>query len=99
MDSSNYKIVAQTSDEVLSAAGSPSLTMWPYLLASAQTQKLNSISIYTDKGTSRRQARLFYMNDAAFRMWEQMGMDPRVIGETHRPPRSAALSFGMPFSE
>lgn len=95
----NYKVVAQTRDEVLSAAGSPSLTMWPYLLASAQTQKLNSLSIYTEKGTTRQQARFLYMNDAALGMWRQMGMDPQVIGEMHRPPRSAALSFGMPFSE
>jgi hypothetical protein len=29
----------------------------------------------------------------------EMGMRVTIFGESHRPPRSAMLSFGMPFSE
>jgi len=73
--------------------------MWPYLLNSAQTQRLNQISVYADRGTSREQTRLLYMNASALNLWREMGMSVTVIGESHRPPHSALLSFGMPFSE
>jgi hypothetical protein len=97
--SANYTIVSQSRDEVGAVANSPSISMWPYLLQSEQTKLLNSISVYTDKGKSREQTRLLYMNTAALAMWREMGHACTVIGESHRPPRSATLSFGMPFSE
>jgi hypothetical protein len=77
----------------------PSISMWPYLLSSSQTRRLNKISVYADRGTSREQSRLLYMNPNALSLWREMGMPATVIGESHRPPRSAMLSFGMPFSE
>ncbi len=95
----NYTIVAQNRDEMVGAGNSPSISMWPYLLHSEQTKRLNSLSVYTDKGTSREQARLLYMNAAALAVWREMGHACTVIGESHRPPRTATLSFGMPFSE
>jgi hypothetical protein len=97
--SANYTIVSQNRDEVGAVANSPSISMWPYLLQSEQTKLLNSISVYTGKGASREQVRLLYMNAAALAMWREMGHACTVIGESHRPPRSATLSFGMPFSE
>jgi len=97
--SANYTIVAQSRDEVMFPENSPSVSMWPYLLSSAQTRQLNQISVYTDRGTSREQARLLYMNAGALKMWREMRLAGTVVGESHRPPRSAMLSFGMPFSE
>jgi hypothetical protein len=99
VQSLNYTIVAQDRDTMMASTGAPSVSMWPYLVESGQTKKLNRISIYVDKGTSRDHARMLYMNETALSLWREMGMMPRVIGESHRPPRSATLSFGMPFSE
>lgn len=98
VDSLTYKIVAQDRNE-MSSCNSPSVSMWPYLVHSAQTQKLNNISIYVDKGASREQGRLLYMNDTALGIWQEMGMNAHVVGESRRPPHSATLSFGMPFAE
>jgi hypothetical protein len=95
----NYSVLAQNRDEMLDAANSPSLTIWPYLLQTDQTKLLNSISIYTDKGTSREQARLFYMNATALKLWGEMQRPITIIGTQHRPPKSAVLAYGMPFSE
>jgi hypothetical protein len=97
--SAQYTIVAQTRDEILHPDNSPSVSMWPYLLNSAQTQALNGISVYAERGTSREQSRLLYMNAPALTMWREMKKSITIIGEAHRPPRTAILSFGMPFSE
>jgi hypothetical protein len=97
--SANYTIVAQNRDELLFPDNSPSISMWPYLLDSAQTRLLNRISIYAERGSSREQSRLLYMNASALRIWREMGMPATVIGESYRPARSAVLCFGMPFSE
>jgi len=97
--SANYTIVAQNRDELLFPDNSPSISMWPYLLNSAQTRLVNQISIYAERGSSREQSRLLYMNASALRIWREMGMPVTVIGESHRPARSAVLCFGMPFSE
>ena len=97
--SANYTLVAQSRDEMLVPENSPSISMWPYLLNSAQTRRLTGISVYAERGTSRDQSRLLYMNAEALRIWREMGRPVTVIGESHRPPRSAMLCFGMPFSE
>jgi hypothetical protein len=62
-------------------------------------RRLNTISVYVDRGTSREQSRLLYMNPSALSLWREMGMPATVIAESRRPPSSAVLSFGMPFSE
>jgi len=97
--SANHTVVAQKGDEVMVPENSPSVSMLPYLLNSAQPRRLNHISVYTGRGTSRDQSRLLYMNADALSVWREMGMGVTIIGESHRPPRSAMLSFGMPFSE
>ena len=97
--SANYTTLAQSRDELMFPDNSPSVSIWPYLMGSAQTRLLNEISIYSARGTSREQARLLYMNAGALRLWREMGMPATVIGESHRPPRTALLCFGMPFSE
>lgn len=94
-----YAIVAQTATDLFSPENSPSVSMWPYLLASAQTEKLRIISIYGERGSSREQVRVLYMNASAIDLWRQMGHKPTIIGFRHRPPQSAQLTFGMPFSE
>ena len=97
--SANYTVVAQNRDEMMVPENSPSVSMWPYLLNSAQPLRLTHISVYTGRGTSRDQSRLLYMNADALSVWREMGMRVTIIGESHRPPRGAMLSFGMPFSE
>jgi hypothetical protein len=39
------------------------------------------------------------MNAAAIQVWEEMGKTPRIIGAQFRPPRTALLTFGVPYSE
>jgi len=39
------------------------------------------------------------MNAAAVRIWKAMGRNPTVIGAQHRPPRTALLMYGVPFSD
>jgi hypothetical protein len=95
----NYTKIAQSRDEVMVPENSPSVSMWQYLVESGQTDLLPKISVYTHRGTSRDQARLLYMNARALALWQEMGMPGTVIGESHRPPWNASLSFGMPFSE
>jgi len=97
--SANYTTIVQSRDQVMVPASSPSVSMWPYLVTSAQTERLPQISVYAHRGTSRDQARFLYMNAGALALWKEMGMPGTVIGESHRPPWNAALSFGMPFSE
>jgi len=97
--SEKYTILAQSRNEMIFPDNSPSISMWPYLMASSQTRLLNQISIYSARGTSSDQTRLLYMNAGALRVWREMGMPVTIIGESHRPPRTAMLCFGMPFSE
>ena len=94
----HYTIVAQSREDVIAPGGSPSISMWPYLLQIEQPKLLNLLSVYADKGTTREQVRLLYMNDAALKLWREMGHTVTVIGERNRPPRTATLAFGMPFS-
>jgi hypothetical protein len=94
-----YSILSQSRDELDLVENSPSVSMWPYLLASAQTQRLNEISVYTERGMTPEKMRFLYMNDFALLIWSKMGKDANVLGRLRRPPRGAAWSFGMPFAE
>jgi hypothetical protein len=94
----NYKIVAQSAEDVQNTENAPSVSMGPYLLKSGQTCLLGTISIYSLRGESREQIRLLYMNAAAIRVWEQMGKAPKIIGAQVRPPHTSLLTFGVPFS-
>ncbi len=97
--SRNYEIVAQSSDEVRDVRNAPSFSIGPYLIDSGQTRLLTTISIYCERGASRDQVRLLYMNAAAVRIWKAMGRNPTMVGAQHRPPRTALLMYGVPFSE
>ena len=77
----------------------PAVSMGLYLVESGQTHLLTTLSIYSQQGESRSQIRLLYMNVVALTVWMAMGKKPTVIGSLHRPPRSALLTLGVPFSE
>jgi hypothetical protein len=95
----NYEIVAQSAEEVQDTQNAPAVSMGPYLIESGQTQLLTTISIYSERGESREQVRLLYMNAVALRVWNAMGKKPSLIGAQYRPPRTSLLTFGVPFSE
>jgi len=95
----NYEVVAQSVEEVQDIQNAPPVSMGSYLIDSGQTQLLTTISIYAQRGEVREQVRLLYMNDVALHIWKEMGKQPNLIGAQHRPPKTALLSFGVPFSE
>ena len=95
----NYQIVAQSTEEVQDIQNAPAISMGPYLIESEQVKLLTTISIYTQQGETRDQVRLLYMNAAALLIWKAMGKEPKLIGFLHRPPKTALLAFGVPFSE
>jgi hypothetical protein len=95
----NYQIIAQSADDVQSIQNAPAVNMAPYLLESGQLRLLTIISIYSLRGEDREQIRLFYMNATALRVWREMGRTPKIIGSLARPPHTALLTFGVPFSE
>ncbi len=95
----NYQIVAQSAEDIQNIENAPAVSMGPYLLKSGQRSLLTTISIYSLRGESREQIRLLYMNSAAIQVWEQMGKTPKIIGAQVRPPHTALLTFGVPFSK
>ena len=95
----NYQIIAQSADDVQNIENAPAISMGPYLLESRQVQLLTTISIYSLRGENRDQVRLLFMNAAAIRIWKEMGRDPKIIGAQFRPPQTALLTFGVPFSQ
>lgn len=94
-----YSVLAQSHIDLADPENSPSISMWGYLLASAQTQRLNEISVYAEHGTTAEKIRFLYFNDFGLTIWAEMARPVEVMGRLHRPPRGAVLSFGMPFSE
>lgn len=94
----NYQIVAQSANDIQNIENAPAVSMELYLLKSGQSSLLTTISIYSLRGESREQIRLLYMNPAALRVWQEMGKAPKVIGAQVRPPQTALLTFGVPFS-
>lgn len=95
----NYEIVAQSAEEVQDIQNAPAISMGQYLIESEQVKLLTTISIYTQQGESRDQVRSLYMNSTALLIWKAMGKQPKLIGFLHRPPKTALLAFGVPFSE
>ncbi|HTV05100.1 MAG TPA: hypothetical protein VME86_06995 [Acidobacteriaceae bacterium] len=98
-ESQDYTIVAQDVVEVQDIQNAPAISMGAFLKAVGEMNIFSTISIYTRDGYDRKHTRLLYMNAAALRVWKIMGMHPRQIGSQRRPPHSAVLAFGMPFSE
>ena len=98
-ESPDYNIVAQDAVEVQDIQNAPAVSMGAFLRAVGEMKIFPTISIYTRDGYDRKHTRLLYMNAAALHIWKTMGMHPRQIGAQHRPPHSAVLAFGVPFSE
>jgi hypothetical protein len=94
----HYAIIMQSADEVRDLENAPALSMASYLVASQQEQLLTKISVYGERGESRDAMRLLYMNVAALSVWTAMGKTIAVRGARHRPPHSATLLFGVPYS-
>lgn len=95
----NYAVIAQSAEEVQNIQNSPSVSMGPHLIYSEQTRLLTTLSIYSVRGDSRDQLRVLYMNATALRIWIAMGKQIKVVGLQHRPPHTALLTFGVPFSD
>ncbi len=95
----NYEVVAQNADEVRDLRNAPPVSMGPWLIESSQTQLLATISTYSERGNNPDQVRLLYMNATALLVWKTMGRNPTLIGARHRPPSTALLMYGVPFSE
>ena len=93
-----YQIVAQSAEDVQSVENAPAVSMGPYLIKSGQTSLLKTLSIYSLRGENREQIRLLYMNAQAIQIWKQMGKMPKIVGARTRPPRTALLTLGVPFS-
>jgi hypothetical protein len=94
-----YETIAQTAHELRDTENSPAISMTPHLIVSGQMALLRSISIYSERGGTPEQVRLLYMNQTALSVWRSMGKSPNAIGSQKRPPRTASLAYGVPFSE
>jgi hypothetical protein len=95
----SYHVLSQTAAEVADLENAPAVAIGPYLLQTQQAHLLRVISIYAQRGDSREQLRLLYLNAPALALWREMGKTANIRGETKRPPTSATLTFGVPFSE
>jgi hypothetical protein len=95
----SYDVLFQTVAEVADLSNAPAVAIGPYLLKTEQIDLLRVISIYPERGDSREQLRLLYMNAPALALWREMGKAANVVDRTKRPPPGATLAFGVPFSE
>jgi hypothetical protein len=95
----SYEVLSQTAAEVADLGNAPAIAIGPYLLSTEQTHLLRVISIYAKRGDSREQFRLLYMNAPALALWREMDKRANIIEQTKRPPTSATLVYGVPFSE
>ena len=95
----SYVLLSQTAAEVADFGNAPAVAIGPYLLKTGQTRLLRVISIYAKRGDSQEQLRFIYMNSSALALWGEMGKRVNVIEQAKRPPISATLVFGVPFSE
>jgi hypothetical protein len=95
----SYHVLSQTASDVADLGNAPAVAIGPYVLKTEQTCLLRVISIYAQRGDSQEQLRFLYMNAPALALWKEMGRTVNVIEQTKRPPTSATLVFGVPFSE
>lgn len=95
----NYTVIAQSAEEVQDTQNAPAVSMGPYLISVEKTDLLTTLSVYSERGNSRDRVRLLYMNATALGIWRAMGKQARLVGTQHRPPQTALLAFGVPFSE
>lgn len=99
LNRNGYEVVAQSADEVQDVQNSPAISIGPYLIITGQTSLLTTISVYSERGESRQRVRLLYMNPVALRIWRAMSKGSLVVGWQKRPPKTALLAYGVPFSE
>lgn len=98
-DAMNYVTLRQGVDAVRDPENAPAVSMGVYLVGIGEEERFRRISIYEERGTTREAVRLLYMNREALAVWRAMGRPGEAVGERHRPPRTALLCFGVPFSE
>jgi hypothetical protein len=94
-DTLNYRIIAQSESEVRDIQNAPAISMSYFITQSDQTKLLATLSIYSQRGETRDQVRLLYMNDVAFSIWKAMGKEPRLSAHNidhHRRPFSRLAS-------
>ena len=94
----HYWVIRQGVDEVRDPENAPSVGMAAYLVETRQEDLFRELSVYVERGTSREEVRLLYMNAVALRVWRDMGKKADVVGRRQRPPRGSELAFGVPFS-
>lgn len=97
--SATYHVIAQDADEVRDIQNAPAISMSHFMTATEQTRLLATLSIYSERGSRQDEVRLLYMNEVAFSIWKAMGKAATVIGYRHRPPSTAQLTLGIPFSD
>lgn len=95
----NYWVVRQNVEEVRDPDNSPAISMQAYLVETRQEDLFREVSIYVERGSSREEVRLLYMNALALQIWRDMGKLADVTGRRHRPSRTSILGFGIPFSQ
>ena len=95
----NYVTLEQGVEAVRDPENAPAVSMGVYLVQIGEEERFRRISIYQERGSTREAVRLLYMNREALAVWRAMGRPGQQVGERHRPPRTALLSFGVPFSE
>jgi hypothetical protein len=93
-----YGTIAQTASDVQDVQNSPAISMGPYLIISGQTELLRSISVYSERGKSREQVRLLYMNAAALGVWRAMGKCTHIIDAQKRPRGLPSSRMGFPLA-
>jgi hypothetical protein len=74
----SYSVIAQSAEDRQDLQNAPAISMEAYLIESDQVKLLSTLSIYAQRGESRDQVRLLYMNAVALRLWEAMAKRPRV---------------------
>lgn len=70
-----------------------------YLERAGELERFRRISVYQERGSTFEAIRTLYMNSEALEVWRRMGYEPVIVGTRHRPPTTATIAFGVPFSE
>jgi hypothetical protein len=95
----HYFTIVQDADEVRELDNAPALSIPPYLITSHQEKLLTVLSVYAERGDTRAEVRRLYMNEVALSVWKAMGKKVEYTSSRHRPPTSAVLVVGVPFSD
>jgi hypothetical protein len=94
-----YGTIAQTTSDLQDVRNSPAISMGPYSSSSRQTELLRSISVYSERGKSREQVRLLYMNAAALGVLEGYGQAHSHHRRTKEAAANCPARVWAPFRE